>query len=90
MSQILEQLVPKLGIPVPGYSDLASEIAKKVTDNMKKEKDKETAECGADWTETETQFVCENCLEESKRFDIPQPLKKFKDHLLLCQSLVIE
>ena len=58
--------------------DLATEIAKKVTALMKKEKNKEAHEDNEDWNETEDEFVCQCCLVESHSFDLPKGLRKIK------------
>ena len=76
VTQIVQQVTQKLGIK--NKSDLATEIAKKVAENLKKEKQKETVECEADWMETEEDFICNNCLIESSRFDVPLALKKYR------------
>ena len=76
VTQVVQQVTQKLGIQ--SKSDLATEIAKKVTGSLKMEKQKETVEHEADWMETEEDFICNNCFIESSRFDVPLALKKYR------------
>ena len=78
VTKIVGQLTQKLGLPGSSKQDLASEIAKKVVENLKKDKQKDTVECDADWMETDDDFFCNNCLVESNRFDVPHALKKHR------------
>ena len=70
VSGIMGQLSGKLGISGSNQPDLASQIAKKVVDNLKKEKQKEMSEEEANWMETDEDFICNDCFTESNRSDV--------------------
>ena len=76
LSNIKDEISKQLGID--DGENFADKVAERVVYRLKEMEKKPEREMSVNWLETETDYICQDCVAESDSVELPQPLRRYK------------